>query len=130
MRRLEQPDGDGTAAGPLRFLAYSWGEVRGASDNSADDELPWSSQSAFLSMLPLWGLSPVPALAVSEDSRVLLAAHAELAEKRGSLGYHVDGVVYKVRALLVDVRSVEQLETYQHRPSPVPTIVLKRFYFK
>jgi hypothetical protein len=56
------------------------------SDNANNDELPWSSQSAFLSALPAWGLDPVPALAVSELPSELLAAHAELAAGRGSLG--------------------------------------------
>ena len=107
MRRLEQPARDGTDAGPLRFLAYSWGEVRtgtradgvGAGDRDDCDELgclPWSSQSEFLAALPAWGLTPVPLLAMSESIDEVLASHAALASNRQSLGYHVDGVVYKI----------------------------------
>ena len=58
MRRLERPAGDGTDAGPLRFLAYGHGEVVGAG---------WSSQSEFLEWLPALGLAPVPVLRVSES---------------------------------------------------------------
>lgn len=89
MRRLERPAGDGTDAGPLRFLAYGHGEVVGAG---------WSSQSEFLEWLPALGLAPVPVLRVSESLDDVVAAHASLATARGrtSLGYRIDGVVYKV----------------------------------
>jgi len=138
MRRLEQPTGDGSDPGPLRFIVYSWGVV--------ESDLPWSTQSQFLAALPAWGLTPSPLLAVSDvldDVKELLAAHTTLASSRLSLaggycertlhrrcispsssarlykhsnaisavlrsrssassqrpsqmGYHVDGVVYKI----------------------------------
>ena len=89
MRRLERPAGDGTDAGPLRFLAYGHGEIVG---------VDWPSQSEFLESLPSLGLSPAPVLRVSENLDHLIAAHAALAtaEGRRSLGYRIDGVVYKV----------------------------------
>lgn len=89
MRRLERPVGDGTDAGPLRFLAYGHGEIVG---------VDWPSQSGFLESLPSLGLSPAPVLRVSENLDHLIAAHAALAtaEGRRSLGYRIDGVVYKV----------------------------------
>ena len=58
MRRLERPAGDGTDAGPLRFLAYGHGEIVG---------VDWPSQSEFLESLPPLGLSPAPVLRVSEN---------------------------------------------------------------
>jgi len=82
MRRLERPAGDGSDAGPLRFIVYSWGEVE------SDRPLPWSSQSEFLAALPAWGLTPSPVLAVSDvvdDVDGLLEAHTALAASRLSL---------------------------------------------
>ena len=93
MRRLERPAGDGTDAGPLRFLAYGHGEIVGV------DWLNNLSQSEFLeSLRSKLGLSPAPVLRVSENLDHLIAAHSSLAtaEGRKSLGYRIDGVVYKV----------------------------------
>jgi hypothetical protein len=78
----EKPTEDGSDAGPLRFIVYSWGEVK------SDRPLPWGSQSGFLAALPTWGLTPVPMLAISDvvdDVEELLAAHTALAACRLSL---------------------------------------------
>ena len=94
MRRLEPPSRDGADAGRyLRFLAYGWGEVK-----PQTELLPWSSQRAFLASLPALGLSPVPTLGpVTDDVAALVAgSHAALERDRASIGYRVDGVVYKV----------------------------------
>ena len=108
MRRLERPAGDGTDAGPLRFLAYGHGEIVG---------VDWPSQSEFLESLPSLGLSPAPVLRVSENLDHLIAAHAALAtaEGRRSLGYRIDGVVYKVD----ERRFTKQAGPRKGRGSPV-----------
>jgi hypothetical protein len=68
MRRLERPAGDGTDAGPLRFLAYSWGEVRMAAmqsssaaatagiaspENGGDDDLSLASGRQLSTSQPI-----------------------------------------------------------------------------
>ena len=92
MRRLEPQAGNGTDAGPLRFMVYSWGEV------VCSAEQGWRSQSSFLSCVRRFGLIPVPLLAVSDALEDVMREQEFLcdAERRDSLGYRVDGVVYKV----------------------------------
>lgn len=92
MRRSEPQAGDGTDAGPLRFMVYSWGEV------VCPPEQKWRSQSSFLSCVRRFGLISVPLLAVSDALEDVMREQELLcdAERRNSLGYRVDGVVYKV----------------------------------
>ncbi len=84
---LRQLDTSITAARPLRFLAYAWGEV---------SQRPWSSQSEFLKQLETWGLP------VNHDSRLChgleetLAFYRALQQRRAELPYDIDGVVYKL----------------------------------
>ena len=79
-----------TAARPLRFFAYSWGEI---SDPVAD------TQWGFLEKLSDWGFSVNPLAQLCGSVEALIAYHAELSEMRAQLDYDIDGIVYKVNRL-------------------------------
>ncbi len=88
---LRQLDPRVTATRPLTFFAYGLGKVEGG-------ELP-DRHSRILERLREWG---VP---VNREGRVVqgiegcLAYHKAMQEKRESLPYEIDGVVYKVDRL-------------------------------
>jgi DNA ligase (NAD+) len=87
---LRQIDPKMTAARPLKFFAYTWGE---ASKRPAD------TQSDSVAAMKRWGL-PVNALmkrCKSVDE--LLAHYRRIEQERAKLGYDIDGVVYKVDRL-------------------------------
>ncbi len=87
---LRQLDASITAARPLRFFAYAWGQV---------DRLPADTQRGVLDALDRWGfpVNPLTTLCTSVDE--LLAHYGSIEEQRASLGYDIDGVVYKVNRL-------------------------------
>jgi DNA ligase (NAD+) len=84
---VRQLDPKITASRPLRFFAYSWGEV---SDPVADTH--WD----FLQHLHGWGFAVNPLAKRCNDIDEALAFHAEIAAQRAELPYDIDGVVYKV----------------------------------
>ena len=87
---LRQIDPTITARRPLRFFAYAWGQLSGAFA---------ASQTEALEKLAAWGFPVNPLSRRVEGVEGLLAAQAELADLRASLGYDIDGVVYKVDRL-------------------------------
>jgi len=87
---LRQLDPTITAARPLRFFAYSWGEV---------DRLGWERQSEFLERAAGWGFAVNRRSAVCRSVAETMAYYARLGEERASLPYDIDGVVYKVDRL-------------------------------
>ena len=87
---LRQLDSAITAARPLRFFAYGWG------DTSA---LPGETQKDVLTAIGGWGLTINPALALCDGPDALTAYHARIEAQRATLGYDIDGVVYKVDRL-------------------------------
>jgi DNA ligase (NAD+) len=92
---LRQLDVTVTASRPLKFFAYAWGE---ASAPIAD------SHDHALKKLKSWGF------VVNDNSRLcrgveeVLAFHRDMEEKRSSLPYDIDGVVYKVNDLDLEER--------------------------
>ncbi|KJV40931.1 DNA ligase (NAD+) [Brevundimonas sp. UYEF29] len=84
---LRQKDARITAKRPLNFFAYAWGE------HSSDfAETQWDA----LQKLKAWGF-PVNARSRRvEGAEGLIAAYRELERDRATLGYDIDGVVYKV----------------------------------
>ncbi|MBS7545144.1 NAD-dependent DNA ligase LigA [Ancylobacter oerskovii] len=89
---LRQLDPKITAARPLRFFAYAWGEVTAGG-------LPADTQSGVIAAFARWGL-PTNKLTVRCRSAAELLAHYRLiGERRAELGYDIDGVVYKVDRL-------------------------------
>lgn len=87
---LRQLDASITAARPLKFFAYAWGEV---------SDMPAATQMEMVELFESWGLSVNPLM-----KRVLGAAgatnHYRIIEaQRATLDYDIDGVVYKVDRL-------------------------------
>ncbi len=87
---LRQIDPAATAARPLRFFAYGWGE---ASAPFAD------TQSEAMAALARWGFATNDLFAVHGSVAGALAAYAAIEARRADLGYDIDGVVYKVDRL-------------------------------
>jgi DNA ligase (NAD+) len=87
---LRQLDPEITRSRPLRFFAYSWGEI---SEDFA------GTHHEFLEKLEAWGFAtnPLSELCASVDE--VLAVYADIGERRHGLPYDIDGVVYKVDRL-------------------------------
>jgi DNA ligase (NAD+) len=87
---LRQLDPANTAARPLRFFAYSYGEM---------SSIPAETQSGMLAWLKRWGFAINPLTKTCRSVEELIAFHRDLEMQRASLGYDIDGVVYKVDRL-------------------------------
>jgi len=87
---LRQLDPSITAARPLQFFAYSWGEA---------PELPADTQSGVVEAFRRWGFPVNPLMRVCRSLEDMLAAYREIEQLRATLGYDIDGVVYKVNSL-------------------------------
>lgn len=87
---LRQLDPSVTAARPLRFFAYAWGE---ASHPIAD------SQAKALAQLAAWGFPVTSETRATEGADGLIAAYQAMMIARPSLPYDIDGIVYKVDRL-------------------------------
>jgi DNA ligase (NAD+) len=84
---LRQLDAAITAARPLRFFAYAWGETSAPLA---------ATQSGALDRLAALGFRTNPLTAVCDGPAALLAHYARIEAMRATLGYDIDGVVYKV----------------------------------
>ena len=87
---LRQLDASITASRPLRFFAYSYGEM---------SRVPADTQSAMLKWFERVGLKTNPLTRVCHGVEELLAFHRNMESRRATLGYDIDGVVYKVDRL-------------------------------
>jgi DNA ligase (NAD+) len=87
---LRQLDPKITATRPLRFFAYSWGEL-GA--DVADTH--WG----FLERLRGWRFQVNPLAELCRDLAGILALYERVGAQRATLDYDIDGVVYKVNRL-------------------------------
>ncbi|MBV8976457.1 MAG: NAD-dependent DNA ligase LigA [Alphaproteobacteria bacterium] len=87
---VRQLDPAMTAARPLHFFAYAWGE---ASAMPADTQ--WDMLQTFKS----WGFKVNPLIRRCESMDEILAFYRHTEQRRASLGYDIDGVVYKVDRL-------------------------------
>ncbi len=92
---LRQLDANITAARPLRFFAYAWGET---SQALADTQL------TAVQRLEKMGFQTNPLTQLCTGSADLLAHYAKIEALRASLGYDIDGVVYKVDNLALQNR--------------------------
>jgi len=89
---LRQLDSKVTASRPLEIYFYGLGMTEGG-------HLP-DSHSEILSCLRTWGLRVSPLTQVATDVAGLLAYYGYIREQRATLPYDIDGVVYKVDALV------------------------------
>ncbi|WP_342245878.1 NAD-dependent DNA ligase LigA [Pseudomonas sp. OTU5201] len=87
---LRQLDSKITASRPLEFCTYGFGRVEG--------ELP-DNQFAILQALKGWGLPISRELKLVTGAQGCLAYYRDIGERRDSLAYEIDGVVYKLNNL-------------------------------
>ncbi|MBK8211177.1 MAG: NAD-dependent DNA ligase LigA [Rhodospirillales bacterium] len=87
---LRQLDPAITAARPLRFFAYAWGEVSGSVAQT---------HAGFLDRLREMGLPVNPEVRLCRDEAELLEFSRQLGDRRADLPYDIDGVVFKVNRL-------------------------------
>ncbi|MDB5592322.1 NAD-dependent DNA ligase LigA, partial [Enterovirga sp.] len=85
-----------TAARPLRFQAYAWGEVA--------PDLPADTQSGMVAVLGAAGFRTSEHLRVCRGVDEMLAQYRLIEAERAALGYDIDGVVYKVEDLSYQAR--------------------------
>ncbi len=92
---LRQQDARITAARPLRFFAYTWGEA---------PELPAATQFDVVQSFGVWGLPVNPLMKLCHSAEELLTHYRWIESQRADLGYDIDGVVYKVNDLGLQAR--------------------------
>lgn len=98
---LRQLDSAVTANRPLTFFAYGIAGLEGVT--LSDHALP-QQQSDILTLLASLGFRVAETRAVVRGATGLLAYYAEMGQKRPSLAYEIDGVVYKVNRLDLQAR--------------------------
>ena len=92
---LRQLDPEITKSRPLRFFAYAWGEI---SAPFAD------TQSNAITALSGFGFVTNPLTKTCETPSDLIAHYQMIEAARPTLGYDIDGVVYKVNDLALQKR--------------------------
>lgn len=84
---LRQKDPTITAARPLGFFAYGWGEM---------SEMPAKTQSGMVAWFETCGFKTNPLMKLCHSVEQLIAFHRKIEEERAELDYDIDGVVYKI----------------------------------
>lgn len=92
---LRQLDSAITKSRPLRFFAYAWGEI---SSSFAP------TQSGALAQLKSFGFQVNDLTKICQSPTDLIAHYQLIEERRATLGYDIDGVVYKVGDLELQKR--------------------------
>ena len=92
---LRQLDSKITAERPLRFFAYAWGET---------SELPAPTQAGVLDAFRGYGLPVNPLTVLCQSAEDMLAHYRKIEAQRATLGYDIDGVVYKVDDITLQER--------------------------
>ena len=92
---LRQLDAAITRERPLRFFAYSWGEM---------SDMPADSQMGMIDALRAWGFPVNPLMKKFDDTGQLIEHYRAIEARRADLGYDIDGVVYKVDDLALQER--------------------------
>jgi DNA ligase (NAD+) len=92
---LRQLDASITKSRPLKFFAYAWGAM---------DRLPAATQYDVVHAFERWGFKTNPHMRRCLSVEEMLAHYHFIEEERASLGYDIDGVVYKVDDLALQER--------------------------
>ena len=92
---LRQLDPTITQSRPLRFFAYSWGEVSAPLAQT---------QSGAVARLAELGFVTNPLTVVCDSTDALLSVYADIEARRALLGYDIDGLVYKLEDLALQDR--------------------------
>lgn len=87
---LRQKDPSVTASRPLKFFAYAWGEM---------SEMPETTQFKMVHWIARTGFVTNPRMKLCAGVEEILAYYRDIESRRASLGYDIDGVVYKVDRL-------------------------------
>ena len=87
---LRQLDAKITADRPLKFFAYTWGEM---------SDMPSDTQSGMITCFDKWGFSVNSDFKVLKDVAALNDHWRDIEERRSLLGYDIDGMVYKIDRL-------------------------------
>ena len=92
---LRQLDPGITRARPLKFFAYAWGVL---------SEPLGETQMAAIARLAALGFATNPLTRLCHGPAELLAQYRDIETRRATLGYDIDGVVYKVDDLALQAR--------------------------
>jgi DNA ligase (NAD+) len=92
---LRQQDVSITASRPLKFFAYAWGEA---------PKLPADTQWGVVQAFKSWGLPVNPLMVLCQTGADLVAQYRKIEAQRATLGYDIDGVVYKLNDLALQRR--------------------------
>ncbi|MCF7747850.1 NAD-dependent DNA ligase LigA [Sulfitobacter sp. M39] len=84
---LRQLDAEITRARPLAFFAYAWGAL---SEPLAE------TQFQAIERLKAFGFDTNPLTTLCDGPQEMIAHYRKIEEQRATLGYDIDGVVYKV----------------------------------
>lgn len=92
---LRQLDAEITRARPLRFFAYAWGDLSAPLSGTQSGAIARLGELGF-------SINPLTRLCAGPDD--MIAHYAEIEAQRATLGYDIDGVVYKVNSLALQGR--------------------------
>ncbi len=92
---LRQLDPSVSAKRPLRFFAYSFGEL---SESLAEKH--WN----FIEKIKGWGFVTNPFTRMLHDADEIMAFYEELSNQRAELDYDIDGIVYKINDFELQLR--------------------------
>ncbi len=92
---LRQLDPAVTASRPLRFFAYAWGSLSAPLAGT---------QLGAIERLSTLGFQTNPLTRLCDGPAEMLAHYRTIEERRATLGYDIDGVVYKVNDLALQGR--------------------------
>ncbi|MET0544760.1 MAG: NAD-dependent DNA ligase LigA, partial [Caulobacterales bacterium] len=92
---LRQLDSSITAKRPLRFFAYAWGELSAPLSDT---------QEGAVEALHSFGLPTNNDRKLCADLKAMLAYYADMGHRRATLGYDIDGIVYKINDLALQQR--------------------------
>jgi len=96
---LRQLDSKITASRPLEIYCYGLGEIQGLSDKQMPE-----SHSAAMAMIEQWGCRISPELKQVSGVEACISYIKQIGERRDSLPYDIDGVVFKVNNLSLQQR--------------------------
>ena len=100
---LKQLDPNETAKRSLEFFAYAWGSV---------SSLPYDNHYDLINFFKDLGFPTNDNFGLFKSIDELIIFYEDILERRGTLGYDIDGIVYKINRL--DWR--ERLQSTEHHP--------------
>jgi DNA ligase (NAD+) len=92
---LRQKNPNDTAKIPLEYFAYGFGAI---------EPMVFKTQSEFLQKLSKWNFSINPLVKITDGIDEIEKQHNIIDQKRSSLDYDIDGIVYKVNDLNLQKR--------------------------